>query len=142
MEMTKVSERTLRRYLKDGLLHGIKVGGTWRFTEEHLKEFFDTKTFTSDIAKQASEDVKQFLRHNYDDKDDDRSCAIFDFNNPDQETLSQIKHVVMTKTRKYKGFKMKMHPNDDYIRVVLIGNFDFICDMTNALHAIKTNAHA
>lgn len=137
MEMTQVSERTLRRYLKDGLLKGFKVGGTWRFTKQQLQAFFDDKQHHNEIARQASEDVKKFLRHSYEQNDSDQGCAIFDFNNPSEETLNQIRHVVMTETKKHKGFKMKLHPEGDYIRVVLIGGFDFICDMSNAMQRIK-----
>ena len=35
-QMTGFTTRTLRTYLKQGLLHGEKVGGVWRFTPEEL----------------------------------------------------------------------------------------------------------
>ncbi len=39
--MLKVQERTVREYLKKGILHGKKVGKFWRISEESLSEFLN-----------------------------------------------------------------------------------------------------
>ncbi|MGM8370207.1 helix-turn-helix domain-containing protein, partial (plasmid) [Clostridium perfringens] len=31
-KMTRLTSRTIRNYLKDGILEGKKIGGQWRFT--------------------------------------------------------------------------------------------------------------
>lgn len=36
MKMSKMGERTLRRYLKEGILEGSKIGGVWRFSEKQI----------------------------------------------------------------------------------------------------------
>lgn len=38
-EMTMLSDRTIRNYLRRGLLKGKLEGGAWCFTEEELSEF-------------------------------------------------------------------------------------------------------
>ncbi len=38
-EILHVKERTLFRYLKEGLLKGSKMGGKWLFTNEDIKKF-------------------------------------------------------------------------------------------------------
>ena len=47
--MTSTTSRTIRNYLKDGLLKGKKIGGQWRFTEEDIKNFMDSGTVTKDF---------------------------------------------------------------------------------------------
>lgn len=39
--MTGFTTRTLRSYLKQGLLHGEKVGEKWQFSTESLARFFE-----------------------------------------------------------------------------------------------------
>ncbi len=38
-EFLRVSERTIRRMLKDGRLQGIDLGGVWRISREELEQF-------------------------------------------------------------------------------------------------------
>lgn len=64
-EMTRLSERTIRNYLKDGSLKGRKIGGRWRFTGEEVMALFDRKLLNRDWRKQADEDVKNFLEGAY-----------------------------------------------------------------------------
>lgn len=40
MEMLNIPERTIRRHIKLGLLKGDKVGGTWRFSEHDIHQYF------------------------------------------------------------------------------------------------------
>ena len=44
MEMLNIPERTIRRHMKEGLLRGKKVGGTWRFEESDLFDYFSKNT--------------------------------------------------------------------------------------------------
>ncbi len=47
-----VSERTLRVYLRRGILHGVKVGGLWRITESELEAFLSGRGGTSEEKPQ------------------------------------------------------------------------------------------
>jgi excisionase family DNA binding protein len=40
-KMLGISEVTLRKYLRNGVIHGSKIGQAWRITEEEVKEFYD-----------------------------------------------------------------------------------------------------
>ncbi len=137
INLTKLSERTLRRYLEQGLLKGHKLGGIWRFTEQDLKRFFDNQSFNQTISRQASEEVKQFIRREYNANEEGKGCVILDFNAPDQYQFNEIRRIVTETSTKYKGFSMKLYPEGDYTRVVLIGGFDYLNDVTNALTSIK-----
>jgi len=59
--MTSLTTRTIRNYLKDGLLKGKKIGGQWRFTEEDIKNLMDNGDFAKNISNKNREDVLDFL---------------------------------------------------------------------------------
>ena len=40
-DILEVQERTIRNYLKDGLLKGRKLARRWYVTEENLREYFE-----------------------------------------------------------------------------------------------------
>lgn len=42
-EMLDVTRRTLYTYVKDGKLKAVKVGRSWRVTEENLREYLNGK---------------------------------------------------------------------------------------------------
>ena len=39
-QVTGMTSRTIRNYLKDGTLTGQKIGVQWRFTEDEIKKLF------------------------------------------------------------------------------------------------------
>ena len=39
-ELTGLTSRTIRNYLKDGTLRGRKIGVQWRFTEDDINRLF------------------------------------------------------------------------------------------------------
>jgi len=41
MTMFNLSERTIRRHLREGILKGKKIGGSWRFDEKDISEYLD-----------------------------------------------------------------------------------------------------
>ncbi|HKM03497.1 MAG TPA: helix-turn-helix domain-containing protein [Lachnospiraceae bacterium] len=79
-EMTSVTSRTIRNYLKKGLFKGRKVGGVWRFTKNDIEDLFNNSTFinkASDIHKQY---VYDFLDTRKKDTDFNTSvCTVLDF---------------------------------------------------------------
>ena len=42
-QLIKIPVVTLRTYLRDGKLKGLKIGRHWRITEEQLEEFLKSK---------------------------------------------------------------------------------------------------
>ena len=42
-ELLRVSERTIRNYIKRGMLTAQKVGGDWAISEENIKAFLNGK---------------------------------------------------------------------------------------------------
>lgn len=61
MEMLSIPERTIRRHLKEGLLKGEKVGGTWRFTEQNLYEYLDNPTIRLNTKKTSLKETVNYM---------------------------------------------------------------------------------
>lgn len=40
-DILKVKERTIRQWLRDGKLKGVKIGTHWRIMEEDLQDFIE-----------------------------------------------------------------------------------------------------
>lgn len=40
-EILQINEQTVRRYLREGKLKGLKIGHTWRISEKQLQEFIE-----------------------------------------------------------------------------------------------------
>jgi excisionase family DNA binding protein len=40
----KLSSATVRQYLRDGVIKGVRAGNKWRITETALKEFMEKGT--------------------------------------------------------------------------------------------------
>lgn len=43
-EILHVTRRTLYRYVSEGKLKAVKMGGGWRVTQDQLQSFFDANT--------------------------------------------------------------------------------------------------
>jgi len=43
-KIVRLARRTLYNYLKSGELKAVKLGGTWRVTEESLNEFINRES--------------------------------------------------------------------------------------------------
>ena len=51
LEILKVSQRTLYRYIKAGQIKAIKLGREYRITEEALREFLERGTYRNYLDK-------------------------------------------------------------------------------------------
>lgn len=59
--MTMLTTRTIRNYLKDGLLTGRKIGGQWRFTQKDIETLFDNSSVEMDMQNSRRQDVMDFI---------------------------------------------------------------------------------
>jgi len=59
--MTMLTSRTIRTYIKEGILKGRKIGGQWRFTEEDVKAMMDNGTYQKDYFSNLRQDILDFI---------------------------------------------------------------------------------
>ena len=73
--MTRLTSRTIRNYLKDGILEGKKIGGQWRFT----MNFFDNSKSKEEVRATQNNEVLDFLEwKNVDSQKEVQICTIID----------------------------------------------------------------
>ena len=98
-EMVSMTTRTIRNYIKDGLLKGKKLGGQWRFTEEDIKNFMDSGDFSKDFTNNLKQDILDFIEgvNNFADNIGEiQACTIID--------LYQEDDIVKNKLEKLQEF--------------------------------------
>lgn len=59
-KLTKLSTRTIRRYISDGTLQGKKAGKQWRFTQQDLENFFDASELRAELDSHHKKEVMSF----------------------------------------------------------------------------------
>ncbi len=74
--MTGFTTRTLRNYLRQGILKGEKVDGAWRFSEEEYEAFLTHPAVKPGIRAKQNAIVNDFLLLNA--KKENRTCVILD----------------------------------------------------------------
>lgn len=137
IKMAGISERTARRHLKDGILKGHKVGGSWRFTEENIRDYFNDKTMIDNIAKEAGQDVRAFLKKDY-TSEDDRICSIIDFRPENKDIENRARQSVLDLSNAYTDISMKYAKHDGVMRFTLTGSFDYILACTESLNKLRS----
>lgn len=75
--MTGLTTRTLRNYLRQGLLKGEKVDGVWRFTEEEYEVFLAHPAVKPGLRAKKNAIVNDFML--LDAKKENQTCVILDF---------------------------------------------------------------
>ena len=85
-EMTSMSDRTIRNYLRSGFLTGKKVGGQWRFTTQDIMKFINRSDVSASMSKQWKLDITDFIDGMNPAADGARqACTIVDLYIPREE---------------------------------------------------------
>lgn len=89
--MTDLTTRTIRNYLKDGRLEGKKIGGQWRFTMKDIEKLFDNGTVSKDIQDNNKQQVLDFIDGvNTDMNGGIQICTIVDYYCDKAESAKQM----------------------------------------------------
>lgn len=124
--MTGLSERTLRRYLRDKKLVGHKIGGVWRFSKEQLESFFDDQKVIEDLSKKGGRDLLDFINGKNDFNFDVNACVIVDFNVENKTAIRDIKKEILRISNvNKKKFKMKFYCENNQERLMIIGDIEY-----------------
>ena len=86
--ITGLTDRTLRTYLKNGILEGEKISGIWHFTEAQLDAFLRHPTVRPSIQAKNNAIVYDFMLDTK--KAAPRVCVILDIPGLDREAASRF----------------------------------------------------
>lgn len=75
-ELTGLTSRTIRNYLKDGTLRGRKIGVQWRFTEEDINRLFSEVDGEGQKVIQIEDVISAFLKDTQ--KQQTEGCLLLD----------------------------------------------------------------
>jgi excisionase family DNA binding protein len=89
--MTGLTTRTIRNYLKDGRLEGKKIGGQWRFTMKDIEKLFNNGNVSKDIEDNKKQQVLDFIDGvNTDMNGNIQICTIVDYYCDKAESAKQM----------------------------------------------------
>lgn len=138
-QMTMLTSRTIRNYLRDGLLVGRKIGGQWRFTEKDVVNLFHNSTVNEDIKSNRRQEIMDFINGvDTDTEGELQICTIADYYCPDinitKELSLKLCEVIST-----QSVSVKLRFHYDYIekeqkaRYTFFGTPGFIKDAVTIL---------
>jgi hypothetical protein len=137
-EMTMLSDRTIRNYIRRGLLKGKLEGGAWCFTEDELSEFFKEDYVKQAAVGKAEGIVTHFLEE--DRKGKDSLCAIYDMNIRDaQEGKSLCEKLLLqinADESKQVTYSYRYDVKKGTARIIFSGAAD---EVTKLLEILKNN---
>lgn len=133
-EMTRLTSRTIRNYLKDGILEGKKIGGQWRFTMKDIEKFFDNSKTNQDISTTYNNEVIDFLEgKNTDSQKEVQICTIIDFHCKNilegKELSKKLMTIINDDEEAVKNgakFSYEYIKNSSKARFILFGDSEFI----------------
>lgn len=132
MEMLNIPERTIRRHLKDGLLKGNKVGGTWRFEESDLFEYFSQTTLQKTKTTIKLNEIFDFL-HGISKKGED----IMFIKQVPKMTLSQKKDLSLYVNRFKPPFYFNLEAKGEKTIITFKGTDDDSKELIDYLNQFK-----
>ncbi len=133
--MTGLTTRTLRNYLKMGILKGERVEGVWKFTEEEIAEFFDNPYVISGVQAKNRAIVFDFLAQNK--KQHNEICTIIDLC-VGQKT-EEISRFFCEKVGKRNDERIKVayEKKGAYARVILRGPENSVMEILNEYYHLS-----
>jgi hypothetical protein len=127
---TGLTDRTLRNYIKLGLLEGEKINGLWHFTPEQVERFITNEAVRPSILAKNNALIYDFI---LDRKKNVPECVIvLDITDRDRKAVSEFFCYNITNNG-YHHIKFSMDaPNGEYPRVILKGHTDQVMKLVNA----------
>ena len=74
--MSGLSSRTIRNYMKMGLIEGEMINGVWHFSAEAVGALFDNPNVAPAIKAKRNAQIFDFLANDY--KQQDEMCVVID----------------------------------------------------------------
>ena len=131
--MTGLTTRTLRNYLRSGLLNGDKIDGMWQFTAENISDFISNPIVKPSIQAKNKAIIFNFLADDH--KKEDSICTILDLHVSAAEAdkisaffCEQISHI------NSGNIRFSYERNRTNSRIILSGSEEAVQELLNAYY--------
>ena len=121
-KMTMLSTRTIRNYIKLGLLNGSKTNGYWQFTSDDISKFMNNDYVTQSLNTKRNSLIYDYILN--DCKSINSVCSIYDYpveNNVEAKSLYN-KIVKKINSNEYNNLKFSYNYSNNMVRIILIGD--------------------
>lgn len=135
-QMTGLSTRTVRNYLKMDLLEGEKADGVWQFTPEQVSDFLSHPTVKPSIQAKRNATVYDFLADRK--KKINSACVMLDLNADSQEA-QEVSDFFCTAVHGFGGLEFSYSYDQGYVRVILSGPEDAVAEILGRYYSGPTS---
>ena len=122
-ELTDLTARTIRTYIKDGFLHGKKDCGLWVFTEEELGKFLAQDYIKQSTQIKAESIIRDFIINKK--KNRNSVCSILDYPVKSIDQAEAISDIVLKEMTENEMSDMIFYYNYDeknkMVRITISG---------------------
>ena len=121
-KMTMLSTRTIRNYIKLGLLNGSKTKGYWQFTSDDISKFMNNDYVTQSLNTKRNSLIYDYILN--DCKSINSVCSIYDYpveNNVEAKSLYN-KILKKINSNEYNNLKFSYNYSNNMVRIILIGD--------------------
>lgn len=112
-EVTGLTSRTIRNYLKDGTLRGRKIGVQWRFTEADINRLFTEVKTESVKALYPGDVISDFMDNTV--RSQTEGCLVIDFPYEKEEELQRY-------IQKLESYTYEVLEDSKILRVAATGD--------------------
>ena len=88
VEITGLSDRTIRSYISQKVLEGEKIEGAWRFTSEQLSTFMNDRNVLPSIRAKKNAIIYDFLSDSH--RREQELCLMVDLPGADSQAVSSF----------------------------------------------------
>lgn len=129
--MTGLTTRTIRNYLKSGLINGEKINGIWMFSHEDFSDMLANPAIKPSIQAKNNAVVYDFLVDNK--KKINKICTIIDLYIDDTESneTSEFFCNTINSLSETGELSFKFEKNGRNVRVILSGTEETVIDILN-----------
>ena len=130
-QVTGMTSRTIRNYLKDGTLTGQKIGVQWRFTEDEIKKLFSRQAPGQSSPAQV---VKGFLGEQ--ERQKAAFCALLDFPGVTElEGMELYQKLQEERGEGISSMSYEYHDDGQLLRIAVSGDTGAVMDLLEQMKA-------
>lgn len=116
--MSGLTTRTIRNYLKDGLVHASKEDGKWVFTIDEFTNMLASNYVRAAVKAKINAPVFDFLAD--EKKKTDSVCMAIDRIMSEEEAIPFIERLCSLQ-EEIGGIDMRLEKRADHVRIILSG---------------------